>query len=192
MNNYSPPQRLLELPFDGSFTGTDGEAGTASGVTFTAGYDGLGALFDENDTLFYAAGDNINREQGSIEFWLKPHWDGNDGQNYVFFEIGTTWFNRMRITKDGANNFRFMVWSADTEYDAAYNVSGWQADEWHHVRVTWEEDEIALYLDGILRNVETGITLPASLDSVLYLGSSSGGSVQAQAVMDEFAIYTKP
>jgi hypothetical protein len=183
---------LLELHFEGSFTGADGEHGTASGVAFAPGHSGQGALFDDNDTLGYAAYENIDVEQGSIEFWLKPLWNGDDGESYVFFEIGDAWFNRMRIMKDGANNFRFMVWSADTEYDVAYNVSAWNANEWHHVRVTWKENEIALYLDGTLRDVETGVASPAYLDSTLHLGSTSGGYTQAQAIVDEFMIYSQP
>jgi len=192
LNPFSPPQPLLELHFEGSFTGADGEYGTASGVTFAPGYNGQGALFDENDTLVYTAYENINREQGSIEFWLKPLWNGNDGESYVFFEVGDAWFDRMRIMKDGANNFRFMVWSPDTEYDVAYNVSAWNANEWHQIRVTWKENEIALYLDGTLRDIETGIALPAHLDSTVHLGSTSGGYTQAHAIVDEFTIYSQP
>jgi hypothetical protein len=190
--NFSPPQPSLELHFEGSFTGADGENGTASGVTFTSGHSGQGVLFDDNDTLGYAAYENIHREHGSIEFWLRPLWNGNDGESYVFFEIGDAWFNRMRIMKDGANNFRFMVWSEDTEYDVAYNVSGWNANEWHQVRVTWKENEIALYLDGTLRDIETGVALAAYFDSTLHLGSTSEGDTQAHAIMDEFMIYTQP
>lgn len=192
LRSPGPTQTLLELHFEGSFDGTDGEFGMASGVVFTPGYNGQGVAFDENDSLSYAAPGNINKTQGRIEFWLKPFWHGNDAGSYVFFEIGSTWFNRMRIMKDGANNFRFMVWSSDTEYDAAYNVSAWRADEWHHVEVTWEENTIALYLDDTLKNIETGVVLPAYLDSTLYLGSASDGYTQAQAIVDEFMIYSQP
>jgi len=192
LKNYSPPFPLLTLRFEGSFAGEEGEQGFASGPTFATGYSGLGVLFDDNDTLYYATDSNIDRERGDIAFWLKPSWAGNDGQGYVFFEVGDGWFNRMRIMKDGANNFRFMVWSSDTEYDAAYSVASWAADEWHHVRVTWQDDTIALYLDGVLRNTESPVVMPSALSSWMYIGSSSWQGMQAHSVIDEFIIYSRP
>ena len=189
---FSKPQTLLELRFEGSLDGADGELAAVAGVTFAPGHNGQGALLDDGDRLSYAADQNIHREQGSIQFWLEPLWNGNDGGSYVFFEIGDAWFNRMRIMKDGANNFRFMVWSPDTEYGVAYNVSAWNAGEWHHVRVTWNENEIALYIDGAAKDTETSMVLPARLNSTLHIGSTSGGHMQAQAVIDEFMIYSRP
>lgn len=122
-NNFPPAPPLLRLAFEDSFTGADGEPGVADGPTFVPGHSGLGALFDDSDTVTYGTDGNISWEQGAIEFWLMPLWRGSDGASYVFFEVGDTWFNRMRIMKDGANNFRFMIWSPDREYGVAYNVA---------------------------------------------------------------------
>lgn len=185
-------EQLLELSFEGTLNGADGEVGTGSNVAFVTGHAGQGAFFGEHSMLHYQSADNINLPAGSIEFWLNPTWNGNDGKSYVFFEIGDSWFNRMRIMKDGANNFRFMVWSEDTEYDAARNISHWQANEWHHVRVTWQESEIALYLDGTLQNRESGIALPSHLASTLHLASTAGGDLSAQAILDEFIVTDAP
>ena len=182
----------LVLRFKDSFQGEDGEEGFPSGVSFVPGYRDQGALFDQGDSLSYLTSKNINRGQGAIEFWLKPNWDGGDGQTYVFFETGDTWFNRFRITKDGANNFRFMVWSADTEYDAACNVSDWNAGDWHHVWATWQSDTIALYLDHKLCDTQENVVLPESLSPLLYIGSTANQDTQAQAVIDEFIIQPEP
>jgi hypothetical protein len=182
----------FELPFNGSFDSTNSEQGYSDGVTFVLGHSGQGALFDQEDSLYYLTSNNIETRQGKIEFWLKPFWDGNDNQTYVFFEIGDTWLNRFRITKDGANNFRFMVWSAKTEYDAACNVSGWVANEWHHVQVIWHVDNISLALDGELCDTQTNVVMPDKLSSRFYIGSSANSDLQAQAVIDEFLIKTQP
>jgi len=192
VNAFPPPPPLLELHFENTFNGEGGEIGHASGPSFVPGYDSLGALFDNNDTLFFDRKENIDRVRGRIEFWLKPLWDGNDYSSYVFFEVGDYWFNRMRIMKDGANNFRFMLWSSDTEYGVAHNVSDWNANEWHHVKVSWQKDTISLYLDGVLRASNWPIVLPSYLASRIYIGSSSSGDMQAQAVIDNFAIYAQP
>lgn len=183
---------LFELPFEGSFLSNGGDVGISQGVTFDTGYLGLGALFNDVDTLFYATEDNIYLGQGALEFWLKPLWNGNDEQSYVFFEIGQEWFNRMRVMKDGANNFRFMIWSPTEEYDAAFNVADWEANEWHHVRVTWTSNEMSLYLDGDLKDVQQGIDLPGYLAPTINIGFTAIEEHKANAVIDEFKIFSNP
>lgn len=182
----------LILRFKDTFEGSDREEGFASGVSFVPGYRDQGVLIEQGDSLSYLTESNINRGQGAIEFWLKPSWDGGDEQTYVFFETGDTWFNRFRITKDGANNFRFMVWSSDTEYDAACNVNHWVAGEWHHVWVTWQTGTISLYLDHKLCDTQENVVMPVSLSPLLYIGSTANQDTQAQAVIDEFIIRPEP
>ena len=182
----------LVLRFEGSFKGTGGEQGFDDSASFVPGHSGQGVLFNNEDTLHYFSDNNIKSDQGKIEFWLKPNWDGDDNQSYVLFEIGDSWFNRFRIMKDGANNFRFMVWSSKNEYDAACNVSSWVADEWHHIQANWGSDIISLSLDGILCDTQTFVVMPNSLSSTLYIGSSAKRDLQAQSVIDEFMIYPEP
>jgi len=124
---------LLLLHLDGSYDGDQGETGTATGTDFSAGRNDQGVLIDDADTLTYPTSRNLNRSQGAIEFWMRPNWDGDDGQSYVFFEVGQTWENRMRIMKDGANNLRFMVWDSVAEYGVSHDVADWLAGEWHHI-----------------------------------------------------------
>jgi hypothetical protein len=185
------PNRFL-VSFDGSFDGANGEEGWVDGVSLVRGHSGQAALFDDEGTLSYFSEGIIRPEQGAIAFWLQPQWDGDDGQSYVFFEIGDAWFNRFRLIKDGANNFRFMAWSSEVEYDAACNVGHWEADEWHQVRATWGDEALSLYLDGALCDTQTFVTLPEYLDARFHIGSSAQGDMQAQAVIDEFAVYAQP
>ena len=191
LDSYPPPSPLLVLLFDGLFSGQDGEEGVAHGVTFVPGYRGQGILLDEDDTLYYDATGNLHVQEGAIEFWLMPLWDGDDGQSYVLFEIGNSWYNRMRIMKDGANNLRFMVWSESAEYDASWNVGLWQASEWHHIRATWHDTTIGLSVDGLLRGTRSNVGMPARLAARIYVGSSGFGGLNAQAVMDEFIIHQR-
>jgi hypothetical protein len=185
----------LVVNFEGTFDGADGEEGrpvNLSTLSFVSGYRGEGILFDNQAGLHFLTANNISADQGAIEFWLKPLWNGNDNQTYVFFEIGDNWYNRFRITKDGANNFRFMVWGSDTEYDAACNVSAWEANDWHHVKVNWNNNQISLYLDNILCDTQANVTMPDSLSPQFYIGSSAQIDFQAHAVLDEFIIYPQP
>jgi hypothetical protein len=180
------------VQFEGSLDSVDGVQGNERGVSFVRGHTGKAAMFDDEDTLSYPADGYIHPQQGSIEFWLKPLWNGDDEQSYVFFEVGDSWFNRFRIIKDGANNFRFMAWSSQVEYDVACNVANWVANDWHKVRATWQGDSLSLYLDDALCDTQTFVVMPAHLSPRFYIGSSAQKDLQAQSAIDEFAIHTQP
>jgi hypothetical protein len=109
-----------------------------------------------------------------------------------FFEISDSWFNRLQILKDGANNFKFMLWSSKVEYGVACGVGDWLANDWHLVRATWQKDSISLSLDGNVCGTRTFVTMPERLANRFFIGSSAQGAVQAQAAMDEFTISLKP
>lgn len=98
----------------------------------------------------------------------------------------------MLIVKDGANNLRLIVWSSTTEYGVATNISHWTAGQWHKVTATWDADSIAIYVDGILMDRREGIQLPASLTTNMYVGSTTAGMDQANAILDELVIYAGP
>jgi hypothetical protein len=160
-------------------------------VTYTPGRYGQGVVIDGNDTLWYDVANNLMREGGAIEFWLKPFWNGDSAATYTVFELGdaTVWYNRMLITKDGLSNFRFIIWSPTREYGVGSNVGHWLAGQWHRVKVTWNTTSIALYLDDTLVDRQDGIQLPASLDQRMYVGSRSAGFEQVNAVLDDFVVY---
>jgi hypothetical protein len=183
---------LLLLHFAGHYDGTQGEIGSANGTTFTTGKSGQGVLFDSDDTLTYPTSDNLNRTQGSIEFWIRPAWPGGDLHSYVFFEVGSTWFNRIRIMKDGANNLRLMIWDSGAEYGVAYNVGHWQAGEWHHVAAAWQNNQMALYVDGQQRDSRSDAHPPDALADTIYVGSSTSDQTYAHAVIDELRISDVP
>jgi hypothetical protein len=164
--------------------------GQAAGVTIVSGHDNLGILIDENDTLTYQTDGHINNKRGSIEFWFQPNWAGGDGLDHTFFDVGDEFYNRIRIQKDAANNLRFIVWGPDSEHDVSVQISDWQPGGWHLVRADWSGDTIALYVDGQLQEKESGVPMPARLASQLYIGSMSDGRNQANAVIDQFRIYS--
>ncbi len=183
---------LLLVHFDGSYEGAQGEVGHASPTHFGDGRYGQGALILQDHTLFYDTADNINRTGGAIEFWVRPEWNGNDMESYTFLEVGFSWFNRIRIMKDGANNLRFMIWDSSHEYDIGTNVGHWQAGEWHHVAATWSGSDSALYVDGQRQAERHDVVPPDSLASQLFVGSDSWGNQEAEATIDELRISDTP
>lgn len=183
--------RLL-LHFDDSYAGAQGQQAGSNGTTFTDGKYAQAVAIDATDTLTYATAGNLSRTQGAIEFWVRPSWNGDDGQSYTLFEVGHDWFNRMRIMKDGANNLRFMLWDSATEYGVGDSIASWSAGAWHHVAVTWAGTNIALYVDGELRASSNAAHPPDTLAPNITIGASSAFDQQANAAIDELRISDIP
>ena len=186
-------ETLLLLHFDGNYTGTQGEVGTPVGTTFVPGRYDQAVWVGDSERIEYAVDGNLDAQQGSIEFWVKPEWNGDDEESYIFVEVGEEWFNRLRIMKDGANNLRFMVWDSATEYGVAYNVNHWRAGDWHHIAATWGSNQIALYEDGkLVGSSPAYLPDPDYLkDKKIYIGHLESYQ-PPMAVIDELRISSLP
>jgi len=179
---------LLLLHLDGDYTGAQGEIAAPSSTSFEAGQYGQGVLIDSGDTLTYPTAGNLQLEQGAIEFWIKTQWAGNDGQHHYLFSASNSYWSRIELVKDGANDLKFEIYDGATGYGAAFNVSGWTANTWHHVAATWQPNDMRLCVDGAVVGSNTSASMMLNLPSVMYIGSNNQGYDQADAVIDELRI----
>lgn len=183
---------LLLLHFNDDLAGAQGEEPIqATGVAFEPGIFGKGAYFSLENQVHYASAGNINSTQGTLEFWINPKWRGNDGQGHVVLRHGLA--GGMLFFKDGGNYWRSIVnrYGEDgkPELGVGINVSAeWQPNEWHHCAFTWSNDDLKLYVDGMLRaERQVTVTLPAVNDVMIQLGGDGLGGY-LHAVLDELRI----
>jgi Concanavalin A-like lectin/glucanases superfamily/Bacterial Ig-like domain (group 2) len=178
---------LLNVRFNGSLASTDGEIPIqASGLSFETGIRGSGVLVNATDRLAYRSAGNFKAASGTVEFWIKPRWNGNDGTTHFFFTLG----NALWIVKDGADNLRFFLGREDTEAHKGINLGGWLANEWHHLAVTWTVPGLMkIYVDGkeALSFASTSQDLVTTIPATMFVGSQAG-ALQAKAVFDELRI----
>ena len=103
-----------------------------------------------------AIAENINTAQGTLEFWVRPNWDGDDGfAHYVFDVASSATANRILIEKEANSELQFWIRDKDDDdHYLIYDVSSWVAGVWYHVVATWDfkNDSMALYEAGILRD----------------------------------------
>jgi hypothetical protein len=181
---------LLLLHCDGNLTGAKGEKPTqAQGVAFESGIFGKGAYFAPGNQVYFPSAGNLNSTQGTLEFWIKPRWNGNDGQGYVVLRFGVG--GGMYFAKDGANNWRSIFnrfGDGNPEVGVAFNVSAWQANQWHHAAFTWKSDALKLYVDGHLLS-QSQVTVPLNIvnESTFQLGADFT-TYHLDAVIDELRI----
>jgi len=187
---------LLLLHFDGSYVGAQGQVPSNAIGSFELGRFGQGVNATPQDYswLEYPAAGNIDWQAGTLEFWVKPNWNGNDNaQHTLFSAYGSFRNNHLVICKDGANNLRFLFWDGSgVEYGIFATTSSWVAGEWHYIAVTWEATQIALYVDFELQQ-SLAVALPQMTFQTLNFSHSVGDQTPPwgwgpNAVVDEFRI----
>lgn len=172
----------------------------AKGLTYDRGVVGKGATISAGAELSYKAEGVLDPKAGTVEFWLRPSWDGKAGKPHVFFQAGAAFNNGLFLQIDGANNLRLMTWGDDPATEAVESnvergvgtsAAAWKADEWHHVAATWQDSgkRLALYVDGrLVDSTEKGIVIPAFSGKTFSVGCAAGGATPAEAVFDELRI----
>jgi len=103
-------------------------------------------------------------QNGLISFWIRPHWDGNDGRRHPILRVGDPGSDGLLVEKAPSGMLRYVVRSPNKATAARYDVSDWRPGEWHHVAVSW------LSLDG------RPIGLPLWVDRVCVDGPIFGAS----------------
>lgn len=75
---------LLLLHCNGNLDGAQGESPVqALGISFAPGIFGGATHFGAANEVRFAGAGNISSMQGTLEFWIKPAWNGEDGQTHV-------------------------------------------------------------------------------------------------------------
>jgi hypothetical protein len=172
--------------------------------------------------VYYPARGNINFRQGTVEFWLKPNWNGDDNGYHYFFAGNiddAKNVNSIHVSKkyyfDGVilGQIDSKAATGGPEKDRAINeasvpgmgafypssVADWRKGQWHHLAFTWDDQKPALklYIDGILRATNSNKTqleasFPSAFMSYINIGSSIDHIVFAEAVIDELKVWDHP
>lgn len=166
---------LLLLPFDDTLNGIDGETPLElPNVNFVAGKHSTALnVTNTNQLLNYSVENNLNTNKGTVEAWVKPTWNGNDGKTHTMLSYGS--WGGLLIQKDGANNLRLIMnkWSPSgyPEIGVAKNISDWQANQWKHIAFTWGAGKLQLFINGSLAAKQTyTVPLAAINESKFQIG----------------------
>jgi len=160
-------------------------------VSFEAGVFSSGAYFPSGNRLLYSSSGNISGAEGTLEFWFKPRWGGNDGLDHCVLRVGGA--GGMLFGKDGGNFWRMILnrfgAGGNPELGAGLNLgTEVMPNQWHHCAFTWSAYALKVYVDGAVR-AQTTPTFPppAVADPSLQIGADDF-SAPADAVLDELRI----
>ncbi|MCH8289105.1 MAG: phage tail family protein, partial [Candidatus Marinimicrobia bacterium] len=143
-----------------------------------------------SDSLYYDRGSivnglnytNFNPYQGTIMFWLKPYFDGDDNKNHsIFHEAGNS-SNDIFIEKTGGNTLRVSLMAGGTNRTATINVtsSNFAAGTWYFLVVRWDTKNsfdgtnyLGIRLDSADSESSSALGVPTAVDETLSIGQVS-------------------
>jgi len=149
---------LLLVQFDGSVD-ADYSLGTPTALSGGALADTNGGRFGGGADL--AAGEqialvgddgNFQPAEGTIDFWIKPHWPGNDPETRRLVSLAMGDKQYLTVNTLGRGRLGFAVAAGEGDEwkwsRADADVSDWLPDSWHYVAFTWGDGQMRVYADG--------------------------------------------
>lgn len=183
----------------------NGNQGTIVGATRAPGKYGKGISIGKADQ--YVELPNLLQAAGTLEFWFKPNWDGNDAETYrlydgtldpIFFVIG----KGKGVGWPQLDDTIGLVFenAADNDREIMAPIADFVvAGEWHHFAATWDYDEAGgtggkVYINGeVAREIGAlGGLPPLNPDHRIGFNADPGyfpAHNGADSIIDEFAIY---
>jgi hypothetical protein len=133
--------------------------------------------------------DHLDLKEGTIEFWLRPHWKAIDARHFedknvrkFFFWGSQQYENSISIYSwNKFPNFYFDLCGKNHKQGRSvfyYNtpMRGWRKNTWHHIAASWkqngEKTRIILFVDGMPCHKKNADTIIARyLKRDLFLGA---------------------
>lgn len=141
---------------------------------------------------------NLNINQGSISFWFKPNWAGNDNMRHEFFMNYVDGNNELEIFKNIDNKLYFSMIGVGAGNSISADVSGWTAGTYHLITVRWDCDNpvvstsrMELLIDGSTAANGTTVLSPYAPSATSYIGIHVNLSFSADGTFDDFAIFDR-
>ena len=174
----------------------DGTLGTGYSWSGTANES---TSIRSDTSLTYSTANNLDKDAGTIGFWVKPIWAGDDGNEHIFFDAAiASNQNRIQIKKDTDDKLRFTMWDGTADSYKKVTSSeamSWDADSWIFIVCTYTNGTLNIYKgeDSTFSLLSvagsgSGTGLLGSLPSTIYIAHDYSGSSYASAVYDEFFI----
>ena len=177
-------------------TGKLGQAVSVYGNA--AGTTGSTLAFNRGTQISGNNYEHINTNQGTISFWFKPSWNGDDGLNHVFYINRLDSSHYVDIYKTINNNqIGFALYDGTNNSFALNSSATISSGTWYHVIARWSVNKIdgTNYADIRVSNgtVATSTTAYTGFtpSTSSFIGSRYDAAYQANALIDDFAIFDR-
>lgn len=179
------PGLIFYEPFDqGATLDANGHVDAGGSPSHENGYFEKGYDIQGAESVKFPASGNLDMAEGTVSFWIKPSWDGDDTDSHRLFTTMpyTTNTPNLQVTKYYNSNPTVLTNSLQINYDgdgttttkSRVNVSTTleepeatenriTAGEWHFVEIFWDSTPadapnryVAYAIDGVFAEYTTG------------------------------------
>ncbi len=160
----------------------------------TAGKFGGALHVGGRESIAFDGRANFPRAEGCIEFWLQPSWNGADGRVRQILDAGSNSRDKVSINKLangrlGIGMFGTPAGSTNFVYSRAdRDIRAWASNSWHHIAACWQNDELALWLDGEKVASRKGALPPQTVPDLIRI--QSGDFAIDELCISSIARYT--
>jgi len=173
------------------------------GILFVPGRRGQAALLGEDDRkrfwVDYDTTDNMRIEEGTVALWIQLRgWCGTDDGFRFFFMLRDETCCKFYLYRFIKTNVVTLAGNGVEGEWASLGMAtaAWKDGQWVHLAVTWQDREIAMYVDGksVGRTVMPPEKAFRGLPARFSLGQSqewSSSQKRAQTAFDEFVIFSR-
>ena len=160
----------------------------------TAGKFGGALHVGGRESIAFDGRANFPRAEGCIEFWLQPSWNGADGRVRQILDAGSNSRDKVSINKLangrlGIGMFGTPAGSTNFVYSRAdRDIQAWASNSWHHIAACWQNDELALWLDGEKVASRKGALPPQTVPDLIRI--QSGDFAIDELCISSIARYT--
>ncbi|MGI5845469.1 MAG: LamG-like jellyroll fold domain-containing protein [Candidatus Xenobium sp.] len=105
----------------------------------------------EGSLLFFETGGILQGSEGTVAFWMRPGWAGNDSVEHVLFDAAeSSGRNRLRFSKSRENRLVLSLYDDDAQLLQLVSDSpvSFPAETWVHLAFIYSSGTLGLYLDG--------------------------------------------
>jgi len=160
-------------------------------ISYAEGKTGKGIVVGEGEAKFSSEG-NIWPERGTIEMWIKPlDWRGDDNEFHSLFSL-----KKLKLVKTQDNQLSFTVKGEGMQgiesFQGITTRCIWSENTWHQLIVTWDEEEMKLYIDGKLYQRRVGVDVPQSWENEEFCIGGLETAKKTHTLIDELYIYKRP
>jgi len=180
VEHFESKETMLEHDLRGNWTNS-----------LASGRFGNGFEAKTDGTFLRTARSVLTEQTGAVEFWVRPNWNGNDGQVNYFMEHSSD-----TVAMNRSGSLLLLSVNASNSTILTSNITSWQAGEWHHVAFSWQQRRnLSLFIDGVRVNSTIAPSLTSSGGSLFFFigsNSSTSGGLLLNGTLDELRFSNAP
>lgn len=180
---------LVTSGFDGELKAGHDRVWQGKGVSMVRGVNRRALHCADGGFVMLADDVGFKSEEGTIDFWVRTDWDGNDGLMHAICSAGKKSGVRLAKTQDNQLTLVWQPVEGQAPLKFGIDISkDWPAHQWRYVAVTWKENTYSIYIDGEKRSSVEPDRPMAALQDTRPCVIGGPKSMPADMAVDVFAL----